>query len=424
MLFLYRILFPAVFLFFAPGLVVKLIRRPGRKKNYAERFGVFSRERAQALSAMKGAVWLHAVSVGETNVALTLLKKWAAKNPKRKFVFSTTTTTSQEIAWNKVPPGVEVFFCPVDSTIFVKKALRMIQPSALVIFETEIWPNLITLTRRSGAKLILVNARISDRSVKGYRKFRFFFSPILDSFHRICVQTELDRERFASVTSKAELAVTGNIKFDQAPSPDLQGIDLSEYFGTGSVVLLACSTHAPEEKLILDSFLQARKDHPSLKLVIVPRHAERGNELEAMLSASGLRYHRRTSGKPAEGKVDCLLADTTGELVKFIKSADVILMGKTFCQHREGQNVIEPAALGKTIVTGPEMINFRQAFEALVKGDGVMPVASDSELPKTIGVLAGNPALRKRLGDNARNAVALHAGALDKTITILEETLP
>ncbi len=424
MLFLYRILFPVAFLFFAPGLVVKLIRRPGRKKNYAERFGIFSRERAEALSAMKGAVWLHAVSVGETNVALTLLKKWTAENPKRKFVFSTTTTTSQEIAWNKVPPGVEVFFCPVDSVPFVKKALRMIQPSALVIFETEIWPNLITLTRKSGAKVILVNARISDRSVKGYQKFRFFFSPILDSFHRICVQTELDRERFASVTSKAELTVTGNIKFDQAPSPDLQGIDLSEYFGKDIVSVLACSTHAPEEKLILDSFQQARKDNPSLKLVIVPRHAERGNELEAMLSASGLRYYRRTSGKPLESKVDCLLADTTGELVKFIKSSDIILMGKTFCQHREGQNVIEPAALGKTIVTGPDMINFRQAFEALIKGGGVMPLASDAELPKAIRTLAETPALRKQLGDNARDAVALHAGALAKTITILEETLP
>ncbi|OQA80774.1 MAG: 3-deoxy-D-manno-octulosonic acid transferase [Lentisphaerae bacterium ADurb.Bin242] len=424
MLFLYRIFFPFAFLFFAPGLVFKLIRRPGRKKNYAERFGIFSRERAEALSAMKGAVWLHAVSVGETNVALTLLKKWAAENPKRKFVFSTTTTTSQEIAWNKVPPGVEVFFCPVDSALFVKKALRMIRPSALVIFETEIWPNLITLSRQSGAKVILVNARISDRSVKGYQRFRRFFSPVLDSFHRICVQTELDRERFAAVTSKAELTVTGNIKFDQAPAPDLQGIDLSEYFGDGIVSVLACSTHAPEEKLIVDSYRKARETNPALKLVIVPRHAERGNELEAMLATSGLRYHRRTSKKPPEEKVDCLLADTTGELVKFIKSSDVILMGKTFCQHHEGQNIIEPAALGKTIVTGPKMINFRQAFEALLKGGGVMSLASDSELPNAIRILAADPVLRNRLGANARNAVALHAGALAKTITILEENLP
>lgn len=423
MILLYRIFFPLVFVFFAPGLILKLIRRPGRKENYAERFGIFSRERTKTLSAMKGAVWLHAVSVGETNVALALLKKWTTANPERKFIFSTTTTTAQEIAWDKVPPGVEVFFCPLDFAPFVRKVLRMIQPSALVIFETEIWPNLITMTRKSGAKLFLVNARISDHSVNGYKRFCNFFASVLDQFDRICVQTELDRERFAAVTYKAPLTVTGNIKFDQAPASGVEGIDLSEYFGEGVVSVLACSTHSPEEKLILDSFLKAREGNPSLKLVIVPRHAERGTELEAMLASSGIRYYRRTSKKPLETKVDCLLSDTTGELVKFIKSSDIILMGKTFCSHHEGQNIIEPAALGKTIVTGPEMKNFREAFDALLKGGGVMSIASDSELPNAIRILAADPALRNRLGTNAKNAVALHAGALAKTITILEENL-
>ena len=118
---LYRLLFPLVFLFFLPGLIIKLIRRPGRKKNYAERFAIFSRERRDALQKMEGAVWFHAVSVGETNVALSMLKKWIEKDPSQKFVFSTTTTTAQEIAWNKVPENVEVFFCPIDCTPFVRK---------------------------------------------------------------------------------------------------------------------------------------------------------------------------------------------------------------------------------------------------------------------------------------------------------------
>ena len=166
MILLYRIFFPFIFLFFLPGLVVKLIRRPGRKKNYMERFGIFSAERKKALSGMRGAVWIHAVSVGETNVALSLLKKWIAEYPDRKFVFSTTTTTSQEIAWNKVPAGVEVFFCPVDMGFLVRRVLRMVRPSALVIFETEIWPNMVLLTKKSGAKVFLVNARLSDRSIR------------------------------------------------------------------------------------------------------------------------------------------------------------------------------------------------------------------------------------------------------------------
>lgn len=164
---------------------------------------------------------------------------------------------------------------------------------------------------------------------------------------RIGVQTELDRERFLSVAPEAKAAVTGNIKFDQCPPADLKGIDLAEFFGQDFISLLACSTHAPEEKLMLDSFLAARKHCPKLKFVIVPRHAERGNELEEMLKASGVRYYRRTSKKPLGGTVDCLLADTTGELVRFIKSSDIVLMGKTFAGNDEGQNIIEPAQMGR-----------------------------------------------------------------------------
>ena len=423
MIFLYRLFFPLAFLFFIPGLVIKLIRRSGRKANYAERFGIFSRERKEALSKMHGAVWIHAVSVGETNVALSLLKKWTAANPDRKFVFSTTTTTAQEIAWNKVPAGVEVFFCPIDFTPFVKKALRLIKPSALVILETEIWPNLVTLARKSGAKVMLVNARISDHSAGGYRRFRCFFAPVLRQFHQICAQTALDAERFASIANDLPVKVTGNIKFDQIPSPDLKGIELNEFFGEKFLTVLACSTHAPEEKMMIPAFQEAKQQHPELKLVIVPRHAERGNEIENQLRDSGLSYYRRTSGKPLEGKVDCLLADTTGELLKFIRSADIVLMGKTFCGNNEGQNIIEPAALGKAIITGPEMRNFKQAFAALREGSGLLRLESDSELAADIIQLTENTELRNSLGNNAAKAIAVHAGALNKTITILEDIL-
>ena len=423
MIWLYRLFFPLAFLFFLPGLVIKLIRRPGRKRNYAERFGIFKRDRREALSRMKGAVWIHAVSVGETNVALSLLKKWQAANPDRKFVFSTTTTTAQEIAWNKVPEGVEVFFCPIDFTPFVRKVLRMIRPSALVILETEIWPNMISLTRRSGAKVFLVNGRISDHSAGGYRRFRAFFAPVLRQFDRICVQTASDAERFKAVSPELPVAVTGNIKFDQTPPAGLQGIDLAEFFAEDFLPILACSTHAPEEKLILAAFLKARETHPELKLVIVPRHAERGGEIEKQIEAAGLSWHRRSSGKPLSGKVDCLLADTTGELLKFIRSSEIVLMGKTFCGNNEGQNIIEPAALGKAIVTGPEMRNFKQAFASLLERNGVMKLDSDSGLADAIIKLAGSPSLRKELGTNAAGAVAQHAGALQKTITILEESI-
>ena len=217
--------------------------------------------------------------------------------------------------------------------------------------------------------------------------------------------------------------MTGNIKFDQTPPADLKGIDLTEFFDGKFLTVLACSTHAPEEKLMIESFIEARKSHPELKLVIVPRHAERGNEIENLLADSGLSYYRRTSGKPLTGKVDCLLADTTGELLKFIRSSDIVLMGKTFCGNNEGQNIIEPAILGKPIITGPEMRNFKQAFTALLDGKGILRLEKDSQLTDAVVGLCEDADRRGELGVNAAKAIAVHAGALQKTITILEEIL-
>jgi 3-deoxy-D-manno-octulosonic-acid transferase len=174
---------------------------------------------------------------------------------------------------------------------------------------------------------------------------------------------------------------------------------------------------------MLNAYLAARNRIPNLKFVIVPRHAERGGELEELLKSSGVSYYRRTSGRPLNGRVDCLLADTTGELVKFIQSSDLILMGKTFAGNDEGQNIIEPARMGKAIITGPEMKNFRQAFDALRKEDGVLRLESDSGLADAIVLLAGNPDRRTAYGDHAREAVGRHAGALKKTIKLLEENL-
>ena len=187
MLLIYNLIFPLVFLFYLPGLIVKYIRRPGYKKTYAERFGIFGAARRRELAGWRGAIWLHAVSVGETNLTLSLLKAWQAAEPDRKFILSTTTTTAQEIARNKTDPArVQVIFCPIDWCFFVWSAMRLIRPSKLVIFETELWPQLISSAKRSGAKLMLANTRISDHSYRGYRRFRAFIAPMLRKFDHIC----------------------------------------------------------------------------------------------------------------------------------------------------------------------------------------------------------------------------------------------
>ena len=287
MLILYRILFPFVFPFFLPGLIWKLIHRPGWKKTYAERFSRFSRERKKELKEFEGCVWLHAVSVGETNLALTVLKEWTAREPERKFVLSTTTTTAQEIARNRAPGKTAVIFCPIDFAPFVGRTLDLLKPVALVIFETELWPNMVLMSRKRGIRTALINTRLSDRSFRGYRRFRCFFAPILRAFDALGAQTETDRERLTEIAPDIadRITVTGNIKFDQLPS-EKPGFDFFTVFGKNSGrIITAASTHSPEDALIVQAFSKVREKFPGTKLVIVPRHAERGGEIEKIKSA-------------------------------------------------------------------------------------------------------------------------------------------
>ncbi|MBR4716965.1 MAG: 3-deoxy-D-manno-octulosonic acid transferase, partial [Lentisphaeria bacterium] len=293
-----------------------------------------------------------------------------------------------------------------------------IRPSKLVIFETELWPQLISSAKRSGAKLMLANTRISDHSFRGYRRFRFVIAPMLRKFDRICAQTELDRERLLAIAPGIEtrVSVCGNIKFDQAP-PAGDGADFPALFGEqGITVLLAASTHSPEEPLILDAFLALRKEFPALRLVLVPRHAERGNDIEKMIRDRNLSYHRRSNDTGDKQGFAVLLADTTGELARLIKGADLVIMGKTLAGNDEGQNIIEPAVMGKPVVCGRQLKNFRQALDALVKGDAVLRVMKDDELVGALRSLLADPVKRRELGERARAVMLKSRGALEKIL--------
>ncbi len=422
---LYNIAFPLAFLFFLPGLLIKLIRRPGTKKNYPERFAVFTKEKKERLKALNHPVWMHAVSVGETNLALTALQAWRKLDPDRRFVLSTTTTTAQEIARKKVPEGVEVIFCPIDFLPFVRKTFDVIRPSGLIIFETEIWPNLIRTAKKRGLPLALVNARMSDHSMRGYRRFRMFFAPLLRYFDAICVQTEADRERYLMVAPDMadRIIVGGNIKFDQRAPENFKLPDLTAVFPPGtSPVIIGASTHPYEEKMIVDAFLQLRGQYSGAALILVPRHAERGTELAEMLKSKNVPFLRRSTGERSrEGYVECLLADTTGELMGFIAASDIVVMGKTLAGNHDGQNIIEPAVLGKAIVCGRELRNFREAMNILKKADAVLTVETGEELRKAFYMLSADPEMRNKLGRRAHEAITAHSGAIAKNIELLEK---
>lgn len=423
-LFIYNLLFPIVFLFFLPGLIWKYIRRPGEKSNYRERFGHFSREKRKRLESFHGCTWLHAVSVGETNLALTMLDNWLKEEPNRKFVLSTTTTTGQEIAKKRLPPGVELIFCPIDFFPYVAKTFLALKPSMLVIFETELWPNLISCAKMYGIPLALANARMSDHSFPGYRRFRFIFGPMIRKFDVISVQTEIDKERFLTIAPdmKEKVSVCGNIKFDQHAPAHLKVPDLSQWFGSAKgPFVIAASTHPEEEVYIAKAFQKVRTNYADARLLVIPRHAERGAVLKKSLSDLGLHVFRKSTDQEVPADTDCLLADTTGELQGFIAASDIVVMGKTLAGNREGQNIIEPAMLGKAIICGMELINFRQALDILVKADSVIRVANETELESALEKLLSDSEYRSALGKRAQDAIAANHGATAKNLEALRK---
>ncbi len=424
MRFVYNLLMPIGFLFYLPGLLLKYRNRGGWKSTYSERFGRFSPARQEELKAFHGAVWIHSVSVGETVVALNMIRVFQKRFPERKIVISTTTTTGQELARQRCPENAAVIFCPIDFPWMVKRTFDILKPAMLVIFETEIWPNLICEAKKRGVALALVNGRMSDHSARGYRRMRGFFRPLLAKFDRLLVQSEADAERYKSVSPRANVMVCGNMKFDQEVPAASEDLDLDGYFGSGKrTVILGASTHPGEEQLLARSFAELRPDFPELKLVLIPRHAERGADVAEMLDSLNLKFARRSVAAEVPEPVDVLLADTTGEMMKFMKHADIVVMGKRLAGHDEGHNLIEPALLGKAIVTGAVLRNFRFLLKVLTDADGVVTVKSDDELTGALKKLLADPAGRKALGERAFAVISRNRGAAERTVEELGKLL-
>ena len=424
LLFFYNLVLPLGFIFFVPGLLWKLWRRPGWKKTFGERFGCYKKERKIELAAYKNGIWIHAVSVGESVIALALSKKLRSQYPNLPIVISTGTTTGQELVRKQLPEGAAAIFCPMDFLWMVKKVLRMLEPEMLVIFETEIWPNLIVQAKKRGVKTALVNARLSDHSAKGYKRFKFFFAPLLAKFDVIAAQSQGDRERFLQVSPNANVQNCGNLKFDQSVPDNLQAADLAEYFGGGEYkVILGASTHPGEDAVIGASFKELYQANDKLRLVLIPRHAERGDEVMQTMAKLEIGTARRSNGDKAGDKILCLLADTTGEMLKFMKVSDIVIMGKSIAGHDEGHNLIEPALLKKAIVTGSVLRNFRFLMQVLTGKNAIKTVSADSELTGVLAELLNNDDLRNDLGNKAFAAISEHSGATEKTLSALSKLI-
>lgn len=375
-------------------------------------------------------VWLHAVSVGEVLQLRQVVARLKQVQPELEIVVSTTTDTGHAVARDKLPDCRVIYF-PLDFTWSVRHALDRVRPSLVVLVELELWPNFILETRRRGIPLALINGRLSERSYRGYRWIRPLVRRLLRCFDRIAAQNSEYGERFVALGSLQDrVLVTGSIKFDGAPAERAtpETSELRRFFGIadGETVFVAGSTQAPEERYALNALLSVQVKYPELRLILVPRHPERGDEVAGLITGAGLPLRRRTTDKlnssPAQaGSVGLL--DTVGELGSCWGLADLAFVGGSFT-NRGGQNMIEPAALGAAVCFGPNVWNFKQVVEMLLAAQGARQVRSESELMAFVREMLERADERRAMGNRAQRFVLSQQGATARTIDLVLSLLP
>jgi 3-deoxy-D-manno-octulosonic-acid transferase len=374
-------------------------------------------------------VWLHGVSVGEVQLLAPLLAHIAQRHPDWECVISTTTRTGLAVARKKYPRHV-VFYCPLDFTWSVRRAMRRVRPQLLVLIELELWPNLVRAAQRAGARVAVINGRLSDHSARGYRRIGFVMRRTAAALDLVAAQSATYAQRFETLGARPErVHVTGSIKFDNVETQraNRRTCELAERAGLrpGDIVFLAGSTQDPEESLALAAFRALAGKHPRLKLILVPRHPERFPAVEALLDACGQPWQRRSSLESVapDPTARILLVDTVGELAAWWGTAHIAYVGGSM-GHRGGQNMIEPAAFGAAVSFGPHTHNFRDVVGLLCEHDAAIVVRDGAELQAFVAGCLEDPAHTDELGRRAQRLVAQQRGATERTLELLTALLP
>ena len=414
----YNLLFLAAFPLMLPGFLVRMLRRGSYAARMGDRFALYPEGIRERLRE-GGFVWVHAVSVGEVQVAGQLMREWRKAEPDVKFCFSTTSSTGWRMAEREVSPRDVLIYNPLDFPAYVKSALKTVRPRAVVLTESEIWPNFIRRARKAGVPLFLVNARVSDRSAPRYRAARLWFGDVFGCFARIFAQSDLDKARLvAAGAPEGRIAVTGSFKFDVAARNPAKEREMRGWIGEGKV-LLGGSTWPGEDEVLLgiyrDLLAAGRTD---VRLVLAPRHFEKADAVEANVRKFGYACVRRSRGDaPAPGAV--YLADTTGELMGLYGIADVVFVGKSLCA-RGSQNMIEPCLCGKPTFVGPHTENFRPVMSDLLAADAVVQVPDAAALGRGIAAAFDDGAA---LGRRAAAAVGRRKGVVPACVAAIREAV-
>lgn len=414
MFLLYEVLLYLVFVVGLPFFVVTGIIRGKYLTNFPERLGLYRSPRRPH------EVWIHAVSVGETLAARSVVDALERLRPQTSIVFTTTTITGQAQA-RRLYPNATVTYFPLDFSLSVKRFLDHHQPRVFTTMETELWPNVTRLSRKRGLHLMLANGRISDRSFPRYRAFRPVVRNLLRYYDRILAREPLDRDRFLAIGAPAAVVeITGNVKFDY--DPDVRPLEVApelESLISGRKVFVLGSTMEGEDEALIP--LLAPLVEKGVFMIVAPRKPERFDVVERLLAAAGIRFVRR-SAFPPSGTADALLVDTFGELGRIYRYATVAFVGGTLAP-TGGHNPIEPAAAGVPVCFGRSMSNFREIASTFLRGEAAFEAASAGDVIAFAETILSDEELRRAWGERARQAVLQNRGASERTARRIIELL-
>jgi len=383
-------------------------------------------------------IWLHCVSVGETEAARPLVRALRERFPSYRLVVSTTTVTGQQVAQRVFgQEAAAVFYFPIDWAWTVRRVLRALQPSAVLIMETELWPNLLRTCRRQSIPVALVNGRISATSFRRYQMIRLFTSRMLNNLSMAIMQSERDVTRIRELGMASERTLSsGNLKFDSANSAGSDATLSSDirgrfHFSEDESLVVAASTHWPEEQVLIEAFKRVKQSEPRkrVRLLIAPRHPVRFNEVAELITASGLSWARRTT-PPAKDDATCevILLDSIGELRAVFPLADIAFIGGSIASHG-GHNVIEAAVEGVCVITGPHTDNFAAIIKTLLSEGALVQLeetaisAAANQLAVTIKELLEDESRRREIGQRAIAVCDHNRGATNRTLQILAKLL-
>ena len=434
MIWVYRALFLPLLLLASPYYLWRMRRRGGYAENFGQRFGGTDPLPPRTDGTRR--IWLQAVSVGEMLAIAPLLEAFQREGHTEVYL-TTTTSTGYQLAKEKYGAlTIGLGYFPLDFWAFSARTWQRVGPDLCILMEGERWLEHVHQARKRGVPVICVNARLSDRSFRRSLKFRALLRPLAEGITQVLCSSKRDEQRFKALGVKPErLQTTGNLKLDvQIPRlADGAKAQLRRELGLGGgLVLLGSSTWVGEEVALLTALKSARERGLQVSLLLVPRHAERREELRGLLEKSGLTFHLRseghcfakaTKGGAAPAAVDVAVGDTTGELRKFTQLADLVFVGKSLAPHEGGQTPVEAAVLGKPVVHGPRMTNFREIIRTLTEAGAVRRVETHSELITTVVELLQDPVQRDKLAAAAQAWHEVNRGATERTLTVIREQL-